>query len=122
MPAPTLRAYPKATVVAEKLHAVTVLGMTNTRMKDFFDLALLLRDATLDDAELQRAVEATFTRRQTDMPGTQPIGLSDAFVNDTTKQMQWRAFLSKNKLEHMELSDVVGAIRERALRLGIPRQ
>ena len=78
MPAPTLRAYPKATVVAEKLHAVTVLGMTNTRMKDF--------------------------------------------ANDATKQMQWRAFLSKNKLEHMELSDVVGAIRERALRLGIPRQ
>jgi hypothetical protein len=33
-----LRAYPKATVVAEKLHAVTVLGMTNSRMKDFFDL------------------------------------------------------------------------------------
>ena len=62
VPAPTLRAYPKATVVAEKLHAVTVLGMTNTRMKDFFDLALLLRDATLDDAELQRAVEATFAR------------------------------------------------------------
>ena len=32
VPAPTLRAYPKATVVAERLHAVTVLGMTNTRM------------------------------------------------------------------------------------------
>ena len=27
--------------------------MTNTRMKDFFDLWVLLRDATLDDAELQ---------------------------------------------------------------------
>ena len=38
VPAPTLRVHPKATVVAEKLHAVTVLGMTNTRMKDFFDL------------------------------------------------------------------------------------
>ena len=65
VPAPTLRAYPKATVVAEKLHAVTVLGMTNTRMKDFFDLWVLLRDTTLDDAELQRAIEATFARRQT---------------------------------------------------------
>jgi hypothetical protein len=38
VPAPPLHAYPKATVVAEKLHAVTVLGMTNARMKDFFDL------------------------------------------------------------------------------------
>ena len=55
VPAPTLRAYPKATVVAEQLHAVTVLDMTNTRMKDFFDPALLLRDTTLDDAELQQS-------------------------------------------------------------------
>ena len=118
VPAPTLRAYPKATVVAEKLHAVTVLGMTNTRMKDFFDLALLLRDATLDDAELQRAVEATFARRLTAMPSVQPIGLSDAFADDATKQMQWRGFLSKNKLEPTELRDVVTAIRERAKRFG----
>jgi hypothetical protein len=35
MPAPTLRVYPKATVVAEKTHAISVLGMSNSRMKDF---------------------------------------------------------------------------------------
>lgn len=29
---------------------MTVLGMTNTRMKDFFDLWVLLRNAALDDA------------------------------------------------------------------------
>jgi hypothetical protein len=121
-PAPTLRAYPKATVVAEKLHAVTVLGMTNTRMKDFFDLALLLlRDHALDDAERQRAIEATFTRRQTGMPSTLPIGLSDAFADDTAKQTPWRAFLNKNKLEPMDLRDVIAAIRARATHFGFPR-
>jgi hypothetical protein len=122
VPAPTLRAYPKATVVAEKLHAVTVLGMTNTRMKDFLDLALLLCDDTLDDAELQRAIEATFARRQTAMPSTLPIGLSDAFADDPTKQTQWRAFLNKNKLEPMDLRDVIGAIRARTAQFGFPRQ
>ena len=122
VPTPTLRAYPKATVVAEKLHAVTVLGMANTRMKDFFDLWVLLQDSTLNDAELQRAVDATFTRRQTAMPSAQPIGLSNAFANDATKQIQWRAFLNKNKLERMELRDVISAIRVRAWRLGIPGQ
>lgn len=118
VPAPTLRAYPKATVVAEKLHAVTVLGMTNTRMKDFFDLWVLLHDTTLDDAELQRAIEATFARRQTAMPGTRPIGLSDAFFEDTTNQAQWRAFLKKNRLETMELGEVVRLVRERARQFG----
>lgn len=118
VPAPTLRAYPKATVLAEKLHAVTVLGMTNTRMKDFFDLWVLLHGTTLDDAELQRAVEATFARRQTAMPGTQPIGLSDVFANDATKQLQWRAFLKKNKLEPLDLGDVVRTIRDRSPQFG----
>ncbi|MGY4828506.1 nucleotidyl transferase AbiEii/AbiGii toxin family protein [Sphaerotilaceae bacterium SBD11-9] len=121
VPAPTLRAYPKATVVAEKLHAVTVLGMTNTRMKDFFDLWVLLHDTTLDDSELRRAVEATFARRQTDMPSALPIGLSDAFADGTTKQLQWRAFLNKNKLEPMDLREVIKTIRQRAQHVGIPR-
>jgi hypothetical protein len=118
VPAPTLRAYPKATAVAEKLHALTVLGMTNTRMKDFFDLWVLLHDITLDDAELKRAVEATFARRQTAMPGAQPIGLSDVFADNATKQLQWRAFLKKNKLAPVDLADVVRTIRERALQSG----
>ena len=118
VPAPTLRAYPKATVVAEKLHAVTVLGMTNTRMKDFFDLWILLHDTTLDDAELQRAIEATFTRRQTAMPAAQPIGLSDAFAEDATKQVQWRAFLKKNRLQATDFAEVVSYVRERTRRFG----
>lgn len=121
VPAPTLRAYPKATVVAEKLHAVSVLGMTNTRMKDFFDLWVLLHDATMDDAELQCAIEATFARRQTAIPNAPPIGLSDAFAEDTTKQVQWRAFLKKNGLEAMDLSAVVRYVRERAGQFGFAR-
>jgi len=116
--APALRAYPKATVVAEKLHAVTILGMTNSRMKDFFDLWVLLHDTALDDAELRRAIEATFARRQTAIPGARPIGLSDGFAVDATKQVQWRAFLKKNKLDAMDLPEVVRYVRERALQWG----
>ena len=37
-------AYPKATVVAEKLHTVAILGTINSRMKDFFDLWVLMHD------------------------------------------------------------------------------
>lgn len=121
VPAPTLRAYPKATVVAEKLHAVTILGMTNSRMKDFFDLWVLLHDDSLDDAELRSAIEATFARRQTAVPTAQPIGLSDAFAADATKQVQWRALLKKNRLDAMDLREVVGYIRERAWQIGIAK-
>src|SRR5690606_11085973 len=37
-PAPRLRAYPRETVIAEKLEAMVQLGMANSRMKDFYDV------------------------------------------------------------------------------------
>lgn len=38
MPQPVLTAYPKPTVIAEKLEAIVRLGRINTRVKDHFDL------------------------------------------------------------------------------------
>ena len=38
MPTPRIRAYPQEAVVAEKLHAMVVLGERNSRYKDFYDL------------------------------------------------------------------------------------
>lgn len=122
VPAPRLRAYPKATVVAEKLHAVTILGMTNSRMKDFFDLWVLLRDQTLQRAEVRQAIEATFTRRQTPLPGTLPVGLSDSFANDGNKLLQWRAFLRRNQLDALDLAAVLLDVRTRLEACGFPRR
>lgn len=109
--APQLRAYPKATVVAEKLHAICVLGMANTRMKDYFDLWVLLQDAQIEAAELKRALNATFARRGAALPSSTPAGLSDAFSADAAKQTQWRAFLKKNRLTDTLLADVVISLR-----------
>ena len=38
LPAPSLRAYPRETVFAEKLEAIAQLGIANSRMKNYFDL------------------------------------------------------------------------------------
>ncbi len=107
LPAPQLRAYPKHSVVAEKFHALCVLGMVNSRMKDYFDLWVLLGDASLDAAQLGQAVQATFDRRQTPLPTVQPAGLSVAFATDAHKQAQWKAFLRKNRLPALALPEVV---------------
>ena len=118
VPAPELRAYPKATVIAEKLHAICLFGMTNTRMKDYFDLWVLLHDAALDDAEVRRAISATFGRRQMPIPADVPVGLSDTFAADAGKQTQWRAFVKKNRLEALNLEEVVPWVRGRLRRIG----
>lgn len=110
-PAPHLRVYPRATVVAEKLEAIVSLGMANTRLKDYFDLRALIREGQLDTAQLAQAIEATFRRRGTPMPVELPVGLSDQFSADVAKQAQWNAFLSRNRLEDIALGDVVVEIR-----------
>ncbi len=110
-PAPQLRAYPKYTVVAEKFHAVCLLGMANTRMKDYFDLWVLLDDNTLDPSEIRRAIEATFERRKMAMPTAVPVGFADVFAADATKQTQWNAFLKKNRLDAIVLANVVSRLR-----------
>ncbi|BBB08496.1 hypothetical protein SPYCW_1512 [Sphingopyxis sp. EG6] len=38
LPAPSVRAYPPATVIAEKFQAMVALGVLNGRMKDYYDL------------------------------------------------------------------------------------
>ena len=112
LPAPQLRSYPKYTVVAEKLHAICLLGMANTRMKDYFDLWVLMAEGTLNPTELRRAIAATFECRKLAVPSSLPTGLSDAFFEDRTKQTQWAAFLKKNRLEAMDLTDVVHQLRD----------
>lgn len=109
-PAPRLRAYPRETVVAEKLEAITSLGIANSRMKDFFDLRALLREGALDDETLARAIAATFQRRGTRLPERLPLGLTSEFALDALKQKQWRAFLEKNRIEAPALEAVIEEI------------
>lgn len=113
LPAPRLRTYPVYTVVAEKLHAIALLGMTNSRLKDYLDLWVLLGRESFDADTLARAIGATFVRRAMPVPTAVPIGLTDEFANDPSRQALWRAFLMKNQLEFTPLLEVVTALRTR---------
>lgn len=92
MPSPHLRAYPPETVIAEKFHAMVVLGRANSRMKDYYDVWMLTSAFDIEHERLRRAIVATFARRSTAIPVEVPDGLSDAFATDPGKQRQWDAF------------------------------
>jgi Nucleotidyl transferase AbiEii toxin, Type IV TA system len=113
LPAPRLRTYPAYTVVSEKLHAIVVLGMTNSRLKDYLDLMVLLEREDLDDDMLANAIAATFMRRGMAVPGSLPVGLSDEYANDPSRQALWHAFLKKNDMPSRPLVDVVVLLRGR---------
>lgn len=111
LPAPRLRTYPVYTVVAEKLHAIALLGMTNSRVKDYLDLAVLLARETLDIDLLAQAIKATFERRGMAVPTTLPVGLTGEFAHDASRQVLWSAFLKKNELASEPLAGIVERLR-----------
>lgn len=111
LPAPKIRTYPIYTVIAEKLHAIAFLGMANSRLKDYLDLYVLLSKEQLDNQVLAKAIQATFTRRGMDLPEALPIGLTDEFANDSSRESMWKAFLRKNELEQKPLTEVIAVIR-----------
>jgi len=106
LPAPHLRVYPRETVVAEKFEAMVRLGLTNTRMKDFYDLLILARTFAFDGQTLAAAIGATFARRRTDLPSPHqpPLALSGEFAGDAAKQAEWQSFLKRTKLESVSLA------------------
>ena len=94
-PAPRLQAYPRETVVAEKLEAMMQLGMANSRMKDFYDIAVLARNFDFDLDLLSQAIRATFERRKTPLPAGLPVALTATFAEDPAKKTQWSGFMRK---------------------------
>ncbi|MGY8738942.1 MAG: nucleotidyl transferase AbiEii/AbiGii toxin family protein [bacterium] len=94
-PAPTLRSYPIYAVISEKLQALTVLGMANSRMKDYYDLWVFAERAEIHSSILGASIRATFARRRTELPHWLPIGLTAEFSKDAQKIRQWRAFAVK---------------------------
>jgi nucleotidyltransferase AbiEii toxin of type IV toxin-antitoxin system len=89
LPAPTIRMYPRETVVAEKFQAIVLLSTANTRVKDYYDLWHLARQYEFDGATLGNAVHRTFERRGTVIPTEPPLGLSGAYLDNRDRGSQW---------------------------------
>jgi len=107
-----LLSYPMATVVAEKVQAMTELGLANTRMKDFYDVWWLATHYRFSAAELGSAIRQTFARRGTAIPSMTPVAWTRVFTDDSQKLAQWKAFLAKSSIEATpSLSAVVAVIR-----------
>jgi predicted nucleotidyltransferase component of viral defense system len=117
-PAPVLLAYRKETVVAEKLEALTKLGLLNSRMKDYYDLALLSRLYSFSGAVLVEAVIATFRHRETRIEA-EPVGLTETYYSDPARSLQWRAFVRRSRFTEKpdDLKQLVSEVRRFAIPL-----
>ncbi|MCI0435530.1 MAG: nucleotidyl transferase AbiEii/AbiGii toxin family protein [Gemmatimonadetes bacterium] len=110
-PAPDILVYPPEAVVAEKLEAMVSLGVTNSRLKDFYDVYVLASSFPFEGEPLAAAIRATFQRRRTPLPSIEPLVLTPDFLAAADRATQWRAMLRRGRLEAppdpADLSDVL---------------
>jgi hypothetical protein len=98
-PPPRILVYPPESVVAEKLHAMVLLGERNSRYKDFYDLHAMANAFQFDRNTLVRAVRATFKRRATPIDTALPVSLTASFYANGERLTQWRAYVRRNGLD-----------------------
>jgi predicted nucleotidyltransferase component of viral defense system len=112
LPAPRLRLYPRETVVAEKVHAMVVLGLLNGRLKDHYDVWYLASTTPFDASGLTRAISRTFAARGTPLPSSLPKAMTTAFTQVPGKLQMWSGFTRKAALPAATpaLNEVIEAV------------
>jgi predicted nucleotidyltransferase component of viral defense system len=106
---PEINAYSFDSVVSEKLEAIVSLSLLNSRMKDFYDIYVLLNERNFDGRVLQEAIFETFQRRRTIIE-EELIIFSDEFAKDASRNKQWKLFLKKIGLSNLEFERVIKEI------------
>lgn len=94
---------------------MVVHGLMFSRMKDFYDVYILLNHMNLDDDLLAIAIRATFQRRKIELPTEFPAVFTLEFLEDGNKEIMWNAFLNRSMLADfgLSLAAVLDALRER---------
>lgn len=99
LPAPRLKVYNRETVIAEKLQAMVLLDLANSRMKDFYDVWIICTQFGFDEEILKEAIVSTFKRRGTDFPSEGISSLTEYFYDDPSIKIRWKSFTKKLKLD-----------------------
>ena len=88
-PAPRLLCCSRESAIAEKFEAMLKLGLLNSRMKDFYDIWLLLGHFEFNGPKLAEAILLTLQQRGTAIP-KEIEAFTQPFIE--MKQIQWTAF------------------------------
>lgn len=114
VPQAEIKAYSLETVVAEKFHAMIVLSLANSRMKDFFDVYRILVTDRVDGEVLSDAIKSTFANRETGYRENHPL-FTEEFFMSKDRQSFWNGFLRKIKYPEPIDFQTVGLLIEEQL-------
>lgn len=110
---PTLRLYPVVSHIAEKLHALTMpRPRPNSRVRDLPDIGLLATTGPIDHTQLRRAIETTFSYRNTHAVPTMVHTPPDFWAAPyaamaATDELPWRTLLAVSEAVSSFLNPVL---------------
>ncbi len=110
LPAPELKGYTPQTSIAEKFESIIRLGFANTRMKDFYDIWLLIQQFDFDRKELQGIIQQVLKNRGTIVEAP-PIAFLESFYDNSIKRDKWNSFLKDISHEAIPLEKVMLDLR-----------
>ena len=105
MPEPNLLGYTLETVIAEKFESVIKLALINTRMKDFYDLWILLKSFEIKPEKLNMAIREVFANRKTLLK--HPVAFTAEFYDSKEAQQRWNNFLFAMGKQQIKFKDVI---------------
>ena len=110
-----IMSYPLETVLAEKFQTIVTRGLFNTRLKDFYDVYILI-NTKIDDlnrSNLIKAIENTFKRRETNFDLEQFNEVINDLSNDNNMNNLWNEYISKNSYaKNVKFEDTINALKE----------
>ena len=111
----SLWSYNLETILAEKLQTVLARGILNTRMRDFYDIRMLLDtyEDKVNKAVLKDAFAATCKKRGTDHLQEQAEEIIKIIEADEQLQVLWRAYQKKySYAADIDYASVIGGVRK----------
>ena len=111
----SLWSYNLETVLAEKLQTVLARGVFNTRMRDFYDVWMLLSvyENTIETVTLRAAFDATCKKRRTEQLMKQSEDILSKLEQDEQLRHLWKAYQSKfSYAENATYEDIIGSARK----------
>lgn len=111
----SLWSYNLETILAEKLQTVLARGILNTRMRDFYDIRMLLDtyEDKVNKAVLKDAFAATCKKRGTDHLQEQAAEIIKIIEADEQLQVLWRAYQKKySYAAEIDYASVISGVRK----------
>ncbi len=105
-PIPQLRGYTPETSIAEKLDTIIRRGRANTRMKDFYDIWVMLKQFQITQEQTLPLVSKIFQHRETPL-SIFPEAFLESFYTDPQIITLWEAFLRNIEQPSLSFQNVV---------------